>query len=77
MHPIFRIDDTLECILRETTSLPDMCRLARTCRTFTEPALNIVWKKLPDIYPLIRCLPVDAWYLKRINNDDDLTLVRF
>lgn len=31
--------------------------LARTCRTFKEPALDVLWSELVDLAPLVRCLP--------------------
>ncbi|KAN0090753.1 hypothetical protein V8E55_004319, partial [Tylopilus felleus] len=31
--------------------------LARTCRTFKEPALDTLWSELSDLRPLARCLP--------------------
>ena len=35
----------------------DMLSLARTCRAFKEPALDILWARLEDLSPLVRCLP--------------------
>ncbi|KAG2109936.1 uncharacterized protein F5147DRAFT_772785 [Suillus discolor] len=35
--------------------------LALTCKLFTEPALNILWRHLGGIEPLIRCLPQSLW----------------
>ncbi|KAF8549980.1 hypothetical protein OG21DRAFT_1447173 [Imleria badia] len=40
--------------MRETADLP---ALARTCRAFKEPALDVLWKWLFDPSPLARCLP--------------------
>ncbi|KAF8552222.1 hypothetical protein OG21DRAFT_159810 [Imleria badia] len=36
---------------------PDLAALARTCRTFKEPALDLLWRVLFDLSPLARCLP--------------------
>jgi len=41
-----------------TATLP---ALARTCRDFTEPALDIIWRSLPSLMPLLACIPVDRW----------------
>jgi hypothetical protein len=41
---------------REKTS-PELAALARTCRAFTEPALDALWRELIDLSPLARCLP--------------------
>ncbi|KIJ69468.1 hypothetical protein HYDPIDRAFT_106090 [Hydnomerulius pinastri MD-312] len=35
--------------------------LARTCRALHKPALDVLWKELPDMTPLIKCLPRDLW----------------
>ena len=35
----------------------DLAALARTCRAFKEPALNLLWRTLIDLSPLARCLP--------------------
>jgi len=36
----------------------DLVALARTCHTFNEPALDVLWRNLVNLSPLIRCLPV-------------------
>ncbi|RDB18182.1 hypothetical protein Hypma_000547 [Hypsizygus marmoreus] len=38
-----------------------LSRLAVTCRTFTEPALNVLWRVQRVFAPLIRCMPRDLW----------------
>lgn len=35
----------------------DLAALARTCRTFKEPALDVLWAELTNLSPLVRCLP--------------------
>ncbi|KAF8434139.1 hypothetical protein L210DRAFT_3485675, partial [Boletus edulis BED1] len=35
----------------------DLVALARTCRAFKEPALDILWEQLDDLSPIARCLP--------------------
>ncbi|KII86185.1 hypothetical protein PLICRDRAFT_43766 [Plicaturopsis crispa FD-325 SS-3] len=41
--------------------LKSLARLARTCHTFSDPALDILWHTLPSLDPLIRTLPSDLW----------------
>ncbi|KAH7924922.1 hypothetical protein BV22DRAFT_1034622 [Leucogyrophana mollusca] len=43
-----------------------LARLARTCCTFRDPALDVLWSSLKSFDPLIRCLPRDLWM-----HDDD------
>ncbi|KAG1748242.1 uncharacterized protein EDB91DRAFT_1112875 [Suillus paluster] len=35
--------------------------LALTCKSFTEPALDLLWRHLGGLDPLIRCLPQSLW----------------
>ncbi|KAG1834788.1 hypothetical protein EV424DRAFT_522215 [Suillus variegatus] len=35
--------------------------LALTCKLFSEPALDLVWRNLHGFEPLIRCLPKSLW----------------
>jgi len=39
--------------------------LALTCESFTEPALDLLWRELDGLDPLIRCLPPTLWKLER------------
>ena len=39
----------------------NLAALARTCRTFKEPALDMIWGELDDLTPLVRCLPETSW----------------
>ncbi|KAG9316790.1 hypothetical protein JVU11DRAFT_2854 [Chiua virens] len=38
-----------------------LARLARTCQTFSNTALDILWENLASIMNLVRCLPEDIW----------------
>lgn len=38
-------------------STADLAALARTCRIFKEPALDVLWSELIDLSPLPRCVP--------------------
>ncbi|KAH7913663.1 hypothetical protein BJ138DRAFT_1124160 [Hygrophoropsis aurantiaca] len=35
-----------------------LARLARTCQTFKEPALDVLWSRMETLNPLAQCLPV-------------------
>ncbi|TFK93099.1 hypothetical protein K466DRAFT_538637 [Polyporus arcularius HHB13444] len=35
--------------------------LARTSKAFHEPAVGSLWYRLPNLVPLVKCLPPDAW----------------
>ncbi|KIK37389.1 hypothetical protein CY34DRAFT_810380 [Suillus luteus UH-Slu-Lm8-n1] len=54
-------------------SYPTLAALARTCRTFKEPALDTLWKHIHGLEPLISCFP------EGVRNRDvqgKLTLIR-
>ncbi|KAF8550073.1 hypothetical protein OG21DRAFT_1488050 [Imleria badia] len=48
---------------KDTTS--DLASLARTCRAFREPALDVLWEDLDDLSPLAQCLPDASRQLSR------------
>ena len=42
------------------SSNPVLAALARTCRTFLEPTLDVLWRSQLTVGPLVRTLPSDA-----------------
>lgn len=38
-----------------------LASLARTCRAFTSPALDMLWTRLDSLDPLIKLLPSRIW----------------
>ena len=56
---IFQLVD-LEFSRRKT-----LLALALTCKSFTGPALDLVWRELIGLGPLIRCLPPTLWKLEK------------
>ncbi|KAF8837693.1 hypothetical protein BDN67DRAFT_972615 [Paxillus ammoniavirescens] len=79
MHPVFHIPELTLYIIslladdrpagqhnassRYPTNAREIARLAQTCKTLSEPALDILWKIQHSLAPLVMCLPQDAWYL--------------
>ncbi|KAG1887071.1 hypothetical protein F4604DRAFT_1719966, partial [Suillus subluteus] len=47
------------------TKLRSLSALASTCRAFERPALNILWRDLQSLEPLIKCLPCDLFSTDR------------
>jgi len=39
--------------------------LALTCTSFTGMALDLLWKNLDDVTPLVRCLPQSLWKIQK------------
>ena len=68
MHHALRLEEILLNIFgqcyspcrnkqRTQRATADLAALARTCRTFKEPALDVLWTELVNLSPLARCLP--------------------
>ena len=54
MNP--RISSPERILYRHPESLKTLAGLARTCRTFNGPALDILWREIPDLYVLVKHL---------------------
>jgi hypothetical protein len=48
----------------EAPPRPTLAALARTCRLLSDVALDLLWRHLPDLYILARCLPESLWYIE-------------
>lgn len=47
----------LEYIVDSPNGRRSLARLARTCKAFKEPALNVLWRDLDSLVPLLSLLP--------------------
>lgn len=66
MHPALCIPEIVEIVCAELEELDpwaqkDFAALARTCKAFQEPALDILWRKQDTLAHLVKCLPSDMW----------------
>ena len=71
MHHALQIQEILLLIFyhcRHSRVTSDLPALARTCRAFKEPALDVLWEELDDPSPLARCLPEASCYLQISDN---------
>ncbi|KIK37254.1 hypothetical protein CY34DRAFT_93075 [Suillus luteus UH-Slu-Lm8-n1] len=64
MHPALRILEVLDNISLYVgqKSLP---ALASTCRAFENPALNVLWRNLESVEPIVKCLPSELFGTNR------------
>ncbi|OBZ67193.1 hypothetical protein A0H81_12877 [Grifola frondosa] len=55
-----------------------LAALARTCRTFHEPALDALWCSQPHLVNLVKCIPQKAWQMNwsRISKRNELSFTR-
>ncbi|KAI9567220.1 hypothetical protein HD554DRAFT_1008873 [Boletus coccyginus] len=69
MHHALHIEEILLSVFSHCYADKSWCRyananlaaLARTCKMFKEPALDMIWAELYDLTPLVRCLPDASW----------------
>ncbi|KAF7978625.1 hypothetical protein HWV62_45112 [Athelia sp. TMB] len=43
------------------TAWDSLAKLAQTCRMFSEPSLNLLWRAQASLIPLLRTMPADLW----------------
>ena len=65
MHRCFQVLEILShifnIVLQSTGGRKSLAALAITCLAFQDLALDVLWRRLLRIDPLVRCLPSDAW----------------
>ncbi|KAJ7081963.1 hypothetical protein C8R44DRAFT_862688 [Mycena epipterygia] len=66
MHPCLEIPELVKTICSNlTTSFRGDCKvlaaLARTCKMFHDPALDVLWEEPKDLMNILRCLPSDVF----------------
>ena len=67
MHHCLQIQELLSIIFCHYDGAYDskmLARLARTCKAFQDPALDILWHAQKTLLPLLKCLPPNAWAVK-------------
>lgn len=71
-HRCLDIYEILEHIFRLLSSreggrhLRTLAALARTCKSFSEPALDLLWHSQTSLVPLISNLPPDAYSIEQL-----------
>lgn len=80
MHRCLRVEELLRAILEEVRHDPEdsedewdwdlqtIYGLARTCKTFLGPALDLIWHTHYDLSNLTGTLPTSAWTLDEKGN---------
>ncbi|KAJ7624435.1 hypothetical protein FB45DRAFT_1060740 [Roridomyces roridus] len=82
MHHALQIDEIVRCICVQMAygdgpPVPqyprrcgDLARLARTCTTFVDPALDSLWSFQGTLLHLLRTMPGDLWDIIEIPPED-------
>lgn len=69
MHHIFQIDELVKEITRHMfvwhTSQRFMLDWALTCKTISDPALDVLWETQDSLINLLKTLPSDVWEVNR------------
>ncbi|KII86227.1 hypothetical protein PLICRDRAFT_177804 [Plicaturopsis crispa FD-325 SS-3] len=62
MHSCLEVSEIIGPILEDSVlSAADLARLARTCKSFCDPALDILWREQKDIRNILKCMSPDLW----------------
>jgi hypothetical protein len=69
MHHCLRIAEILAIVLHflvedANRGAREILPLLKTCKALYEPALDILWRDLDILAPLVMCLPGDAWKIR-------------
>lgn len=58
MHAVFRVDEIFSTVLNFIyldSPLSTLSAIARTCKTFQDPALDVLWQNQTSLSPVLRC----------------------
>ncbi|KAK7036162.1 hypothetical protein R3P38DRAFT_2698351 [Favolaschia claudopus] len=80
MHPCLSIPEILQHIFQDVDTdngfrrdLPSLAALARTCRDFNDPALDLLWRTQYGLENVLRCMPPD---LLQLTIRDEVRILR-
>ena len=64
MHTCLNVDEILRllaCELIGSEANATAVSFACCCKSFQEPALDVLWKTQDRLTPLLKCFPQDVW----------------
>lgn len=64
MHPCLCVDEIVRLIASElvtTKGQASVVALARCCKNFEDPVLDVLWRTTERLHPLLKSLPGDVW----------------
>jgi F-box-like len=63
-HRCLEIEEILCNVFKTIESSNSLAALARTCKSFTNPALDLLWYRLWSLEPLLKTLPSTAFVIR-------------
>ncbi|KAJ7168943.1 hypothetical protein C8R46DRAFT_995504, partial [Mycena filopes] len=82
MHDALYIPELVNVICEFTSTFdsaqctPTLAALARTHTTFRDPALDLLWRQMSSLLPLLQCFPPDLWTISKVGLQISFRLVR-
>ncbi|KAJ7162671.1 hypothetical protein C8R43DRAFT_1062958 [Mycena crocata] len=77
MHRAFSILEVIEAVFCELYVPKELAALAVTCKSFQDPALDVLWRTQDSIIPLLACMPDDLFNMRpNLSSSRGLHLVR-
>jgi hypothetical protein len=64
MYTCLRVDEILRLLAVQlvwSEAKATAVALARCCKSFEDPALDVLWETQDGLPPLLKCLPGDVW----------------
>ena len=80
MHPCLNVDEILRLLAHALVVLEAKATavaLACCCKSFEEPALDVLWEAQNRLGPLLKCFPRDVWEEEDGNFVSPLTALIF
>ncbi|KAF8173840.1 hypothetical protein K438DRAFT_1850115 [Mycena galopus ATCC 62051] len=59
-------DETSSHWLYSRLEYKTLLSLAITCKIFSEPALNLIWREQTSLVPLVKCMPETVWKERQV-----------
>ncbi|KAJ7466160.1 hypothetical protein B0H11DRAFT_59099 [Mycena galericulata] len=75
MHQSLRIPEIVSMICDESDTLQTLAALARTCKTFQNPALDLLWSSQTTFMNVLKCMPGEIWHWQDDPGPEEGTIV--
>ncbi|KAJ6550160.1 hypothetical protein B0H19DRAFT_1160526 [Mycena capillaripes] len=69
MHPALDIPEIVALLCESSRSKACIAALAQTRNFFLEPALEVLWREMHSLVPLLKCFPADLWEVSTLDGE--------